>query len=153
MTGCTTWDIANSHFFVLFVDVCIIFCLYKTGPQKKQHNTSPHFLFCFSYQNLGRRNYIFAQLLVIKSRKCSTIFDTVGEHSLPPSSWLLLVWWTGVKSASLHPDCWIVSRFYSPIFFKLIFLFLLRLNLVSHTSKKSLFWWWLIKNDQALYWS
>lgn len=85
MTGCTTWDIANSHFFVLFVDVCIIFCLYKTGPQKKQHNTSPHFLFCFSCQNLGRRNYIFAQLLVIKSYKCSAIFDTVGEHRLSPS--------------------------------------------------------------------
>lgn len=47
MTGRTTWDIANSHFFVLFVDVCIIFCLYKTGPQKEttQHITSFFVLF------------------------------------------------------------------------------------------------------------
>lgn len=47
----------------------IIFCLLKkTGPQK-QHNTSPHFelfmLNFISYQNLGRRNYAFAQELVL----------------------------------------------------------------------------------------
>lgn len=67
------WDVAYSHIFVLFVVIWyIIFCLYKTGP-RKQHNTSPHFyLFYFSYQNLGRRNYICAQLLV------QIPFDTVG---------------------------------------------------------------------------
>lgn len=150
MTGCTTWDIANSHFFVLFVDVCIIFCLYKTGPQKKQHNTSPHFLFCFSYQNLGRRNYIFAQLLVIKSCKCSAIFDTVGEQSLPPSKLIaprmvdrcrisFSTSWPLDRIKILQSDLfsnWCSFSFYD-----------------WNTSKKSLFWWWLLKNDQALYWS
>lgn len=58
--------------------------LYKTGPQKKQHNTSPHF-FLFSYQNLGRRNYFCTIALIEKQeqekfpRRCSAV-RPAAEH-------------------------------------------------------------------------
>lgn len=53
---------------ILLFSVCFKKKKKKTGPQK-QHNTSPHFelfmLNFISYQNLGRRNYTFAQELVV----------------------------------------------------------------------------------------
>lgn len=85
----TTRGIAHSHIFVLFVVIWyIIFCLYKTGPRK--NNTTHHLIFIcfdfFSYQNLGRRNYIFAQLLVTKCSIIILFFYTVGYETLTMSS-------------------------------------------------------------------
>lgn len=96
--------IASSHFivfvcsFVALYDV-LFSVLYKTGPQKKQHNTSPHFFFLFSYQNLGRRNYFCTIAFREKKEgrkfhcRCSTISDSVGEGNLPPIASMLLVNW------------------------------------------------------------
>lgn len=53
-------------FDYIIIIFCFVFEKKKAGPQK-QHNTSPQvYLFAFflhfiSYQNLGRRNYAFAQ--------------------------------------------------------------------------------------------
>lgn len=67
-------------FCLLSYDILFSVCIKQD--LEKQHNTSPHFyLFYFSYQNLGRRNYIFAQLLVNKCYKCYPIFDTVGYET------------------------------------------------------------------------
>lgn len=60
-------------FCLLSYDILFSVCIKQD--LEKQHNTSPHFyLFYFSYQNLGRRNYIFAQLLVTKCYKCYQLF-------------------------------------------------------------------------------
>lgn len=60
-------------FCLLSYDILFSVCIKQD--LEKQHNTSPHFyLFYFSYQNLGRRNYIFAQLLVTKCYKCCPNF-------------------------------------------------------------------------------
>lgn len=91
---CRTRGIAYAHIFVLFFVIWyIIFSLYKTGPRKK-NNTTHHlifmFLFFLFYQNLGRRNYVFAQLLVEECYKCFS-FNTVGYKSLTMSSWWTLL--------------------------------------------------------------
>lgn len=85
-------------FRLLSYDILFSVCIKQD--LEKQHNTSPHFyLFYFSYQNLGRRNYIFAQWLVTKCYKCNPIlfyfFHTVwipnDEQLLAPvlDRWIL----------------------------------------------------------------
>lgn len=68
-------------FCLLSYDILFSVCIKQD--LEKQHNTSPHFyfFFYFSYQNLGRRNYIFAQLLVTKCYECYPLFDTVGYET------------------------------------------------------------------------
>lgn len=77
MSDCRTRGIAYTHIFVSFLsfDILSSVCI-KEDLEKKttQHITSflclVFFGFILFYQNLGRRNYVFAQLLVTEGYKC-----------------------------------------------------------------------------------
>lgn len=72
-----------------FLSFDILFSVCIKQDLEKKNNTTHHlifmFLFFLFYQNLGRRNYVFAQLLVEECYKCFS-FNTVGYKSLTMSS-------------------------------------------------------------------